>query len=224
MKRLVILRPEPGASESVERARHLGLEAEAVPLFAIEPIEWQAPDVSAFDALLLTSANAPRHGGPKLAWLSALPVYAVGGATAAAAHAAGFRVADVGEGGVERLLMAIPPHLRLLHLCGEVRRDISDPARRITALPVYRASPVAVDSLARTVCGAVVAVHSPRAGARLAELVPEAERQTVRIATISPAAAEAAGDGWELVESTPEPTDSALLALAARLCNNGGEP
>ena len=224
MRRLVILRPEPGASESVARARHLGLEAEAVPLFAVEPIEWQAPDASAFDALLLTSANALRHGGPKLAWLKPLPAYAVGGATAAAAQAAGFRVADVGEGGAERLLMAVPPHLRLLHLCGEVRHDISDSARRITALPVYRASPVAVASLSETVLGAVVAVHSPRASSRLAELVPEDERQTTRIAAISPAAAEAAGSGWQSVESAPEPSDSALLALAARLCNNGAEP
>ena len=224
MRRLVILRPEPGASESVERARQLGLEPQAVPLFEIESIEWQAPDASEFDALLLTSANALGHGGPKLAWLKPLPVYAVGGATAAAAQAAGFRVADVGEGGVDRLLMAIPPHLRLLHLCGEVRREVSDPARQITALPVYRASPIAVGGLAETVRGAVVAVHSPRAGARLAELVSEAERQATRVAAISPAAADAAGNGWESQESASQPSDSALLALAARLCNNGGEP
>jgi hypothetical protein len=28
------------------------------------------------------------------------------------------------------------------------------------------------------------------------------------------------GDGWESVEAAPEPNDDALLALAARLCNN----
>ena len=44
----------------------------------------------------------------------------------------------------------------------------------------------------------MVAVHSPRAGQRLAELVDQAEisRATIRIAAIGEAAAVAAGDGW----------------------------
>jgi hypothetical protein len=29
------------------------------------------------------------------------------------------------------------------------------------------------------------------------------------------------GGGWKLVASAEHPTDDALLALAARLCNNG---
>ena len=33
MKRVLVLRPEPGASATVERARALGLDAVAVPLF-----------------------------------------------------------------------------------------------------------------------------------------------------------------------------------------------
>jgi uroporphyrinogen-III synthase len=37
---------------------------------------------------------------------------------------------------------------------------------------------------------------------------------------MSPAAAEAVGTGWQTVEAAHEPNDDALLALAARLCNN----
>jgi uroporphyrinogen-III synthase len=40
------------------------------------------------------------------------------------------------------------------------------------------------------------------------------------IAAISAAAAEAVGDGWNEVAIAERPTDEALLALAARLCNN----
>ena len=38
MRRVLVLRPEPGASATVERARERGLDAIAAPLFEIEPI------------------------------------------------------------------------------------------------------------------------------------------------------------------------------------------
>jgi uroporphyrinogen-III synthase len=65
--------------------------------------------------------------------------------------------------------------------------------------------------------GLVAAVHSPRAGARLAEL--SAERDRTAIAAISPAAAEACGTGWERVECAVRPDDDSLLAVAALLCH-----
>ena len=43
MRRVLVLRPEPGASATVERARARGLDAFAVPLFAIEPLDWDVP-------------------------------------------------------------------------------------------------------------------------------------------------------------------------------------
>jgi uroporphyrinogen-III synthase len=51
----------------------------------------------------------------------------------------------------------------------------------------------------------------------LAELV--SDRSPVVIAAISKAAAEAVGDGWKSVAIADQPSDEALLALAARLCN-----
>jgi uroporphyrinogen-III synthase len=67
----------------------------------------------------------------------------------------------------------------------------------------------------------VALIHSPRAGRRFAELVDRASiaRGGVTIAAISPAAAEAAGEGWARVEAAERPADDVLLALAARLCN-----
>src|SRR4051794_25280604 len=104
MRRLVVLRPEPGASATAERARMLGLEPVMVPLFEVEPVAWQAPDAARFDALLLTSANAVRMGGEELSKLRRLPVHAVGEATARSALDAGFDVASLGDAGVDRLL------------------------------------------------------------------------------------------------------------------------
>lgn len=224
MRRLVILRPEPGATATVERAKAIGLEALAMPLFEVEPVEWVAPDAGSFDALLLTSANSVRHGGGGLESLRRLPVYAVGEATAAAAREAGLQVAASGDGGVERLLDSVPAGVRLLHLCGEHRTE-PQAARAITAVPVYRSSALPPAADLRRIEDQVAAVHSPRAGQRLAELAGKApiDQSTVRIAAISTAAAAAAGPGWERCEAADEPSEAALLALAARLCDNRAE-
>ncbi len=221
MRRLAVLRPEPGASATVERAAALGLDAVAMPLFKVEPVAWKAPDARDFDALLLTSANALRHGGTGLERLLQLPAYAVGEATADAARAAGLAVAATGDGGVEQLLDRVPAGLRLLHLCGE-HRTMTDSSRPITSVAVYRSIELPPPGGLERIEGQVVAVHSPRAGRRLAELAEQAgvDRSSVRVAAISEAARAAAGDGWERCESAAQPDETALLALAARLCDN----
>ena len=225
MRRLFILRPEPGCGATVARAEALGLDAEAMPLFAVEPLAWDAPEAGSFDALLLTSANALRHGGEKLQSLRGLKVLAVGEATATAAREAGFDIRATGEAGVERLLDSVEPDLRLLHLCGEDRTEIS-PRQTITAVPVYRARALPRPDGFERIVGQTVAIHSPRAGGRLAELADEARipRQDVRVAAISDAASEAAGDGWQRREAAENADDAALLALAARLCDKPEQP
>lgn len=215
MRRVLVLRPEPGASATVAKARAMGLEAIALPLFRVEPIEWEPPDAATFDGILLTSANAVRHAGEGLLTLRGLPAYAIGDSTADAAREAGFDIAAAGDAGVDRLLGSIDPDLRLLHLCGEDRRAPVDPKQGITAVAVYRAIPVDKPDL-RDIDGVVALIHSPRAAHRFAEVVPA--RQSIAIAAISAASAQAAGEGWAAVEAAPEPTDEALLALAARLC------
>jgi uroporphyrinogen-III synthase len=217
MTRLLVLRPQPGASATVEKARALGLDAIAVPLFEVEPVAWGAPDPSEFDGLLLTSANAVRQSGDALRALRALNVHAVGEATAEAAREAGFGIAASGNSGVDQLLASIDPDLRLLHLCGTDRRAPDDARQAITSLVVYRSKPIPKPDLSG-VRGSVALVHSPRAGERLAELVRD--RESTSIAALSKAVADAVGDGWRSVEAAAQPTDHALLALAARLCNN----
>jgi uroporphyrinogen-III synthase len=139
-----------------------------------------------------------------------LPVHAVGDATARLAHAAGFTVASVGQGGSGA--MDLPSGQRLLHLTGRDHRAVPG----TTAVAVYEAraldAPPGLDQLGHC----VVAVHSPRAGARFADLVRD--RGDIAIVAISTAAAQAVGTGWQTISAATEPNDEALLALAARLC------
>jgi uroporphyrinogen-III synthase len=217
MKTLLLLRPEPGLSASAERARALGLDVLCCALFRVEPLDWTVPDPTHYDALLLTSANAVRHAGPKLAMLASLPVHAVGQSTAAAAQGAGLNVKTVGCGNVSDLLLALPASLRLLHLAGEDHHPNAEASieRRIT----YRSAPISDPNLP-LLDGLVVAVHSARAGTRLSELAEE--RGAAIIAAISDEAAAACGDGWAGITVAAEPNDKSLLALAAGLCHKSG--
>jgi uroporphyrinogen-III synthase len=216
MRPVLVLRPEPGASATAKRACERGLATVAAPLFEIESVAWRAPEPSDFDGLLLTSANALRSAGHQLGRLLELPAYAVGETTADAAREAGLTVAATGDAGVDGLLHSIDLELRLLHLCGEDWRSPESPRQSITSIAVYRARAVERPDL-RAAEGAVALIHSPRAGRRFAELVHD--RRLIAVAAISAAAAEAVGSGWEAVEAADQPSDDALLAVAARLCN-----
>jgi uroporphyrinogen-III synthase len=190
----------------------MGLEVRTISLFEVVPLPWTAPDPAPFDAIVMTSANAVRHGGAELERLKSLPVRAVGEATAAAARAAGFDVTAVGEGGVRE--MRLPDGERLLHIAGR-EHAYSGAAMTIAA---YEARPIKAPAGLEAIEDCVAAVHSPRAGLRLGELVDR--RSRIIIAAISPAAAEACGLGWKRVHAAPQPNDEALLALAARLCES----
>lgn len=218
MRRLFIFRPEPAARQTIAKARALGLDPVSIPLFELERLDWSPPEAHHFDAILLTSANAVRMVGGALDQYRFLPVYAVGEGTAAAAHEAGFGVAKLGSGGIDQLLIEVPRSSRLLHLCGEERREPSIKGHSITTVPVYRAVEKTEVRDLDGCSGQVAVLHSPRSASRLADLVDPGDRATIRIAAISEATGVAAGEGWEDVRAAIRPLDSELLALAARLC------
>jgi uroporphyrinogen-III synthase len=216
----LVLRPEPGATATVKRAEARGLIATAAPLFTIVPLAWDAPDPAGHDALMLTSANAIRHGGDALAHYRHLPVYAVGEATAAAARAAGFADIRTGTGDAADLLglMAAEGVRRPLHLAGREHRDAGHAALTLTRRLVYAADPVeALPAAARDALAdnAVVLLHSARAAAVFQGLMKE--HGGIRIAAISPAVAQAAAGGWRAVAVASSPDDAALLRAAADL-------
>ncbi len=220
---VAILRPEPGNAATAGRALSLGLRVIRLPLFEIRALAWAPADPAAHDALVLTSANAVRNAGPRLHDYAHLPVFAVGGATATAASAAGLRVIAVGSGGMAELSETLGKHRigRALHLAGRDRVMV-DALHLSDVRIVYASEAVAVtrEDIAR-LFGCVALLHSPRAAMRFARAVDAGgvERHSIAIAAISEAVADAAGSGWESVRAAPEPSDAALLALATALAD-----
>ena len=70
-------------------------------------------------------------------------------------------------------------------------------------ISVYAAMPVERPEGVGALDGSVVAVHSPRAGRRFAEL--SQSRSRIAIAAISAAAADACDGGWEQVQAASMP-------------------
>jgi uroporphyrinogen-III synthase len=220
MTALLVLRPAPGAAATVAAARALGFTAIAAPLFEVHPLDWALP-AEIPEAVLMTSAQAARLGGEGLAALRDRPLYAVGEATADAARAAGFLHILAGDAGVDAILArAQADGVRsLLHLAGREHRPPADGQVTIIRRLVYAAEAVSVlPEAARAVLPhAVALLHSPRAAALFASLV---DPRGIRIAAISPATREAAGEGWRTAATADAPTDTSLLAAAAKLCNH----
>jgi uroporphyrinogen-III synthase len=210
--KLLVLRPEPGASETAARARRMGLEPVVAPLFAIRALAGAPVEAGRFDAVLLTSANGARHA-PR--FLLGLTCFAVGERTAAAAREAGFGDVRTGpsDGAAAAAMMAAAGVKRAVHVCGRDRRPVEAAAVAIEPWPAYAAEPLPGPAPEGP---AVAMIHSVRAAERFARLA--AGKGSIRVAAISAAAAEAAGEGWAAKAVAAAPRDQALLELAAKLC------
>lgn len=220
---LALVRPEPGWSASAAAARAVGIEVVGHPLFEGEAVAWELPRGD-FDALLVGSSAAFRHGGPQLAQVDALPVYAVGESTAAAGRAAGFQVARTGDRGLQSLLDDGEGRpMRFLRLAGAERVALDPhPGQSIVECTVYRmaARPVGGEFAAALHRSPLVALHSAAAAHHFAQ---EADRLGIArsalfLLALGPRVAKAAGLGWAAVHLADKPTDAALLAKAAALC------
>ena len=220
MTPVIILRPEPGASRTAERARKLGLVVQCHTLFVAKAIDWTAPSADNFDAILLTSANTARLAGAGLQAYQGLPAYAVGYATAEAMKEAGFASVTAGEsdGSAIAAMIAADGHIRVLHPGGRTVAHIEPGPLHIERVPVYEMVQ-SDDDLPEIAPGAVLLIHSPRAGMVIARRLSAAQRAGLHIVAISPAALAACGDGWASARATDKPNDESMLSLAARLCN-----
>ncbi|UVO55040.1 uroporphyrinogen-III synthase [Sphingomonas sp. SUN039] len=235
--RVLIVRPAPGNEATAEAVAAMGLEPVVVPLFEIVPLAWEAPDPAIFDAVVMTSANAARHGGAGLAHFTHLPLFAVGEATGEAARAVGFGDVRIGLGDAADLadlvvqaeqgtvpLGTVPPQakrgqsprgqslVQILHLTGSDHRSIPTEAS-MTVVTVYESR---VLTPSAPLNADIALVHSPRTGSRLAALT--SDRASIRIVAISPAAAAACGSGWAAVHIADIPREHAMLATLALVC------
>lgn len=222
---LLVLRPKPGLAATLASARALGLNAAGHALSRIIPVAWDAPDPSHIDGLLIGSANVFVHGGSELEAFRDKPVHVVGAATADAARAAGFAVATQGQGGLQKVLNALTPPLRLLRIAGEEHIALNVPhGIAVTTVIAYRSQMLPLDAAVSTLRNrnAITLLHS---AATARHFSTECQRlrldhSDLVIAALAPRIAAAAGDGWRAVHIAPQPDDAALLEMVCDICND----
>ncbi|MBV1690720.1 uroporphyrinogen-III synthase [Novosphingobium sp. G106] len=221
---VVVIRPQPGCDATVEAARALGIDAQGFPLFDVCAVEWEPPAPDSFDAIVLGSANAPRHAGPALAAYAGKPTYAVGAVTAEVARQAGLDVVVTGTGGLKAVMGDLAPeHRRLLRLAGRERTMlIPPPPVSMQERVVYASEPLPLPEAFRALLRtpALVMLHSAEAAHRFAALCDKhhVDRSNVALAALGPRVARAAGSGWAALQAAEAPSDAAMLALARQMC------
>jgi uroporphyrinogen-III synthase len=181
--RVLITRPRERAQELARELERRGDTPLIEPLLTIEPVAGVAPELDGVQAIVLTSAHAvPALSGPA----KALPVFAVGDATAAAARRAGCGAVISAGGAAADLARSIAAHCRpgggsLLHLSGEqVREGLAEELAAagfvLRRQAVYRAlaanalTPATVEALAGHQVDAVL-LFSPRTARIFVELI-----------------------------------------------------
>jgi uroporphyrinogen-III synthase len=146
--RILITRPEPGASRTAGRLRNAGYEPVVLPLTRIERLAFEIPE-GPFDAVVLTSAQA--LAGVDVTPFASIPIVAVGDMTANAAREAGIARIETASGSAESVAnlarSTFRPHSRLLYLCGKVRRPeleslLDQAGFFVTAVETYNAAPI----------------------------------------------------------------------------------
>lgn len=220
---LVALRPEPGLSATLEKARAGGAAITGLALSEIRAVAWDCPEPDGIDGLLIGSANAVLHGGEHLARLTGKPVFAVGEATAAAARDASFTVAMTGSGGLQGVLDAISAPCHLLRIAGEEHVPLVPPAGvSFAEVIAYRSVMRPLDPAASLLASgeALVLLHSAATAAHFAAECDRLglARGGITLAALGPRIASAAGEGWAAIHTATRPDEAALMQLAFDLC------
>lgn len=216
--RIWVTRAQPGADATARRLRELGHEPIVAPVLEVRPLQPRL-DVDGVGALAFTSANGVRAFAA-LTPIRGWPVYAVGGATADAARAAGFadvESADGDIGDLHALILAQRASLTgvLLHpgavlLAGDLCGDLAKVGIAARAVAVYETVALPIDA-ARVAGVEAVLIHSPRAG-RAVSQTPEVARLTA-LCISAAAAAPLRAAGAVAIAVAAAPDEAALLAL-----------
>ncbi len=232
-RRLLVTRPEPGASKTGERLRTLGFDPVILPLTEIVPYRPAPVDDAEFEAIAVSSANAFRYAPDDLtARLGRLPCHAVGSATASAARKAGFvDVLDAGGDG-EALAAVLCRQLgagaRVAYLCGRVRtpaleQTLENCGIAVTAFETYDTRKVSylTDAFSRT-CGTVeldgVLVYSVAGADAVADLARRSGLaqyfESTTFFCLSKRIASVLSDkGMQEIKVSKAPTEAALFDL-----------
>ena len=223
IRRVWITRAQPGAARTAARLTALGYEPIVAPLLTIRPLPdalTQAPDFATVAALAFTSPNGVAAFAALTPEFRALPVFAVGDATAEAARAAGFHNARSAAGDVHdlaRLIAASP--IQGLILAPGAREPAGDlpallPDHNVQRLPVYTAEET--DATPPADFDAVL-VHSPRAARALAAtLTSQVAAQRIAVCISAAAAAPLAALGFAEIRTADAPDEASMLTALGK--------
>jgi uroporphyrinogen-III synthase len=183
---ILVTRPLPDNEATAASLRAWGYDVLLAPVLKFEPVAFGDDGETDYDAVIVTSANAIRAAAPQLQgreWLK-LPLFAVGGHTAACARDAGFAKVIVADGDAASLRDRVKQSVRsktlkkrssLLYLAGaELSRDLAgelgEDGFNVVMHTTYRMAPV--KGLPRDVCDGFAAhrieavLHYSRRSAR----------------------------------------------------------
>jgi uroporphyrinogen-III synthase len=233
MIRVLVTRPEPGASRTMRRLEDMGFQPILLPLTETVALPTEAHEAPKdATAVAVTSANAVRHASRGLiAALAALPCHAVGKRTAEAARKAGFLSVSEGPGDAVALADAIAEGSSartIAYLTGRVRfpafeERLAAAGVRVRAIETY--DTIALDHSDAAVLArlsgepiAMVLLYSAKAAAAMQALI---RRPTLRdlfektsfFALSGRIAAALEGAPSESVRIAGEPQEEALLGL-----------
>ena len=233
-RRILVTRPEPGASATAARLERAGFEPLLLPLTRIVPVTVDIlPDPGHVDAVVVTSANALRCAPAELlGTLAAKAVFAVGDATAEAARDAGLvdvhSAAGTAADLVRLLRTGLPKGAAILHLAGRERTEgfaeaVVASGYALRTLELYSAEKI--DYTAEFFCAALgnrppsgAMVMSLRAGILLAEVLSVVEvRQRLEKTTLFCISQKVAQPLREItaarISVSDEPTEDGILRL-----------
>lgn len=231
---MLVTRPEPDASETAARLGALGIEGMPCPLLVHQTLPASLPDPDGFAAIALTSTNALRALRERgvLERYRKLPVYAVGGRTAAAAKALGFKAVTQADGGFTALaeLLAHAPlkgpifYPAARELAGDLAKSLAPFGRMVITAEVYAMNPVealpltAAGGFATGSIGAVL-LYSKRTAETFVRLadphIDRLERREIGMLCLSEAVAEPLFDAhFVRVSLAEQPSEQAMMGLA----------
>ena len=175
--RIWVTRAQPQAAATAARLGALGHEAIVAPVIETRPVAFGLDEFADIGALAVTSQAAVAALAPFVSKLCALPVYAVGDATAQAAREAGFDRADSAAGRVSDLvdlILSAPIQGTILHACarepaGDLVGDLMRSARPARRLVVYETVPLTAAMIPGQIDA--VMIHSAQAARAVAEMI-----------------------------------------------------
>ena len=184
--RVVVTRPPDQAEPLVERLEQQGHEVRVCPLIEIEPVGPEQVDLSGYDWVVVTSANAARELGRRAAGKAAR-VAAIGPGTAAALSEQPDLVPVVST--QEGLLAELPrPAGRVLFAGAEGARKLLVEELDADFVPLYRTKELIPDEFPEADVVVLASPSAARAFAAIGRRVP-----AVSIGPETTAAAEQAG-------------------------------